>query len=76
MKQICVYKKPFGYIGKWDWEKEKRHLKLIKDGWVVSSIEDSKDWDTKKAVALGCLFLPLAFLGKVDSIKVTYDKND
>lgn len=43
--------------------------RLAADGWEVKSKEvASQGWSAGKTCLLGCLFLPLALLGKKDNI--------
>lgn len=43
--------------------------RLAEDGWEVKSKEvTSQGWSAGKTCLLGCLFLPLALLGKKDNI--------
>jgi hypothetical protein len=42
---------------------------LANDGWEIKSSESVKQgWDGGKTCLLGCLFLPLALLGKKDNV--------
>ncbi len=42
---------------------------LAQDGWQIKSKEvASQGWDAGSTCCLGCLFLPLALLGKKDNI--------
>lgn len=74
MELVKIYKKPFGYLGTWTWETDKAHIKLLEENWSVIKVEDAKEWDISKTCLLGCLFLPLALLGKTEAYKVTYKK--
>lgn len=72
MKEIKIYKKPFGYIGSYDWEDEKTHKEMIAGGWKVDMVEEYKDWDGATACCLAVVFLPLALFGRVTYVRVFY----
>ena len=74
MRRIATYKKPFTYIGTWNWETLPDHKRLLEQGWKVVQVEDTKEWSAGKTLVYGVLFLPLALLGKSNAVKVTYDK--
>lgn len=55
-----------------------RLKKLLADGWKIKSTHSqSQGYDAGKTCCLGCLFLPLALLGKnKDAIEYILEKED
>lgn len=60
---------PFGKI-----QQKINEAILFRLGYYKKATTEGKHWNTKKAVGLGLVFLPLALLGKSQRIKVVYAK--
>jgi len=48
--------------------------KLFSQGWTLYEEKFTSKYSFGKALGLGCLFLPLALLGKNKVVEVTYEK--
>lgn len=67
MQKVITYKSL-------SYKKDKKHKRLLSEGWAVVSEEEIEYFDKNKGCCLAVIFFPLVLFAKSKGVKVVYER--